>query len=345
MSTDSAVWRDEHFTVALVYRNRTLSEVLNTMTLFGTTLTEAAVLAISLCVATVSCVLALFAVFFSVRSDLRKTGIGVRCNFVITSSITSKEKWVSKLELQNTKDRSLTVYEIFMELGHGMFIQIEDFTQQPLVLEPYGFFSREYDPVDMYAVANSKLIKVFDSHRGRRRVVLVTSQGRHYPKRGLKKWHPIGQALSNNYTTGIVWTLRRNYKGHCYGSEANFVVTFTNGDGSEEVVPIYPRDHEVKKFRDFQLTKDATESREALELLLQEQVAADTLSCKSFDIFDLRPARQRLMDQYPGTLEMPYRGWFLYNVIGRIETVLEKRRLDRRNKEARAKNEARNLDS
>ena len=315
------------------------------MTLFGATFTDTAVLAMSLCTATASCMLALFAVFFSIRSDLRKTGIGIRCDFTITSSIVTKEKWVSKLELQNTKDRSVTVYEIFMELGHGIFVQIEDFTQQPLVLEPYGFFSREYGPVDIYTVGSRKLTKVFDSDRERRRVVLVTSQGRHYPKRGLRKWHPIGQALNRNYATGVVWTLRRNFRGHCYGSEANFVITFTNYDDSEEVVPIYPKDHEIKKFRDFQLTKDATESRKALERLLREQVDANVLSCKSFDIFDLRPGRQHLIEQYPDTIEMPNQGWFQYNVIARVQTVLEKRRLKRRNKETRRQREASNLDS
>ena len=50
--------------------------------MFGATFTEATVLAIVLCTATVSCVFALFALFFSVRSDLRKTGIGIRCDFV-----------------------------------------------------------------------------------------------------------------------------------------------------------------------------------------------------------------------------------------------------------------------
>ena len=47
------------------------------MTLYGATFTEVTVLAITLCTAAVSCVFALLALFFSVRSDLRKTGIGV----------------------------------------------------------------------------------------------------------------------------------------------------------------------------------------------------------------------------------------------------------------------------
>ena len=314
------------------------------MTLFGATFAEATVLAVTLCTATVSCAFALFALFFSVRSDLRKTGIGIRCDFAISGSIATKEQWISKLELQNMKDRSVTVYEIFMELGHGIFIQIEDLTQQPLVLEPYGFFSREYDPVEIYAVGSRQLIKVLASDKGRRRVVLVTSQGRYYPRRGLRTWDPVFQYLDKNHATEVVWPVRRNYKGHCYGSEVNFIITFTNSDDTEEVIPIYPGDHELKKFGNFQLTKEATESKEALERLLQVQIDAEILSCKSFDIFDLQPARQRLMEQYPVTLEMPNQGWFQYNVIARVQTVLENHRLERRNKETRAKNAANRID-
>ena len=236
------------------------------------------------------------------------------------------------------KDRSVTVYEIFMELGHGIFVRIEDFTQQPLVLEPYGFFSHEYEPVETYVVGSRQLIKVFDSVNSRRRVVLVTSQGRYYPKRGLRKWHPFFQALSKNHATAVVWPVRRPYKGYCYGSEVNFIVTFTNSDDTEEVIPIYPRDHELKKFDNFQLTKEATESKEALERLIQDRIDAGFLSCKSFDIFDPQPARQRLIERYPVTLETPNQGWFQYNVIARVQTILEKRRLERINKETRAKN-------
>ena len=312
--------------------------------MFGATLSEATVLAITLCIATVSCVLALFALLFSVRSDLRKTGIGIRCEFAISSSIVTKERWISRVELQNMKDRSVTVYEIFLELGHGVFVQIEDLTEKPLVLEPYGFFTREYEPVETYVESGRRIIQMFESIKGKRRIVLVTSQGRHYPKGGLKKWHPIFQALDENCATGVVWPVRRTYKGHCYGSEVNFIVALTNNDDTEEVIPIYPRDHELKKFRHFQLTKEATESKEALERLLQEQIDAEILSCKSFDIFDPEPGRQRLIEQYPATLEIPNMGWFQYNVIARVQTILERRRLERINKNARAKVRASHID-
>ena len=71
-------------------------------------------LTITLCTATVSCV---FALFFSVRSDLRKTGIGIRCDFAISGSIATKEQWIGKLELQNMKDRSERVAAV---LGEGI---------------------------------------------------------------------------------------------------------------------------------------------------------------------------------------------------------------------------------
>ena len=310
------------------------------MTLFGVTFTETTILTITLVTATVSCMLASFALFFAVRSDLRKTGIGIRCEFVISGSIASKDQWISRLELQNTKDRSVTVYEILMEMGHGIFVLIEDLNQQPLVLEPYGFFSRDYDPVEIYAVNRSKLTEVLGSDRVRRRVVLVTSQGRYNPRRGLRKWRPIFHALSKNHATGVVWPVRRYYKGHCYGSEANLIITFTNSDDIEEVIPIYPGDYTLNKFRDFQLTKEATESKEALERLLQCQVGEETLSCKSFDVFDMRPAQQHLMEQYPYTMEMPNQGWFRYNVMGRVQTLLRERELKRINKENRENNAA-----
>ena len=122
------------------------------------------------------------------------------------------------------------------------------------------------------------------------------------------------------------------------------IITFTNRDDTEEVIPIYPEDHRIKKFGNFQLTKEATESKEALERLLQDQIDAEVLSCKSFDIFDPQPARQRLMERYPVTLEMPNQGWFQYNVVARVQTVIEERRLERRNKETRAKNAASHID-
>ena len=223
-------------------------------------------------------------------------------------------------------------------------MRVFTFLDTLLVLEPYGFFSHEYEPVETYVAGSRQLIKVLDSDKVRRRVVLVTSQGRHYPRRGLRKWHPIVQHLGKNYATGVFWPVRRTYKGHCYGSEVNFIITFTNSDDTEEVIPIYPRDHELKKFGNFQLTKEATESKEALERLIQKQIDVEILSCKSSDIFDPRPARQRLMERHPVTLEMPNQGWFQYNVIARVQTGLENQRLKRRNKETRAKNAASHID-
>ena len=315
------------------------------MTLFGITFTESTVLALSLCLSVTTCAAALVAVVFSVRSDLRKTGIGIRCDFAIRGSIASNEQWICPLELQNTKDRSVTVYEIFMEVGHGIFVQMEDLKQQPLVLEPYGFFYREYDPVEMYSLSDSRVTKVLDLKRQRRRVVLVTSQGRYLPRKGLRKWHPIIHGLSKNRATGVVWPVRRNYKGRCYGSEANLIISFTIDDDTEKVTPIYPGDHRFKKFGNARLTQEATESKEALERLLQDQIDMGTLSWKSFDIFDWQPERQHLMAQYPHTLELPTQGWFRYNVIGRVQTIRDKRKLKRKNKEIRAEEAAAHVEA
>ena len=76
------------------------------MTFLGVTFPEATVLAITLRLATLSCAAAAVALLFSVRSDLRKTGIGIRCDFVVAGSIASKEQWISRLVVSHTRNDS-----------------------------------------------------------------------------------------------------------------------------------------------------------------------------------------------------------------------------------------------
>ena len=34
-------------------------------------------------------------------------------------------------------DRAVVIFQIFLEVGHGSYIEIEDFENEPLVLEPF----------------------------------------------------------------------------------------------------------------------------------------------------------------------------------------------------------------
>ena len=60
----------------------------------------------SLTLAVASAVIAIFVLVYSIRGDQRKAGIDIRYQYAISSSISSKEDWLSELTLENTKDRS-----------------------------------------------------------------------------------------------------------------------------------------------------------------------------------------------------------------------------------------------
>ena len=232
----------------------------------------------------------------------------------------------------------MSVYKIYMEVGYGLHIEVEDFTEKPLSLGAYSVYQKKYDPVEFYSHGMSRVTGFFNDKQTRQRIVLTTSQGRYYPKRGTKTFDdPFLDTILKNYTTGVVHPERLTYKGHGYGSEAKFVVTFRNANGEEEVLPIYPLDYEIRKFRNFTLTREAIESQQTLERFLREQVATGNLSCLSFDVVDLDALRQDVFKHYSKTIMLTPQGWFGNKIVGRALTVWEKFILDRKNRRLRSR--------
>ena len=239
--------------------------------------------------------------------------------------------------MENLKDRPVSVYKIYLEVGHGLHIEVEDFTESPLSLEAYSVYQQKYDPIEFYSHGFSRVTGFLDDKKTRHRIVLTTSQGRYYPKRGTKTFDdPLLDTILRNYTTGVVHPERLPYKGHSYGSEAKFIITLNNADGREEVIPIYPRDYQIRKFRNFALTREAIESQQALEEFLQEQLACGKLSCLSIDVVDLDTHREDVFKEYHEIMTLSPQGWFSNKVLGRALTLWEKFDTGRKNKRARS---------
>ena len=284
-------------------------------------------------IASASFAIAVLALVYTVRGDQRKTGMDIHYSFSVASSIWSKEKWVAEVRLENMKDRSVTIYKIYLEVGHGLYVEVEDFTENPMTLGPYSVYQKEYDPIEFYSEGMSLITGVLDNENVRRRIVLTTSQGRHNPKPGIKaEDDPMVDSILKNYWTGVVRPVRWSFKGRCYGSEAKYIVTFEGNGGKEETVPIYPDDYRIKKFRDFGLTKASLQSKNALERLIQTEMTAGTLSCNAFEVFDLAPVRSRMLKDYSTSITVDLQGWFSHNVLGKCLTVWERWAQDRKNK-------------
>ena len=266
-------------------------------------------------VAAASCLVSTLALMYSFRGDRRKSGVEIRSNFSIATSIASEHAWVSEINLQNEKDRAVTIYKIYMEVGHGIFIEVEDFRDKPLIVAPYGAYHQQYDPVDLYSASMRQVTGVFANSRARRRVVLATSSGRYYAKAIIDTQDPVGDMFLKNYASGVVHPIRLTYRGKGYGSHVRYIVTFEYTDQEDEIVPLYPDDHRIMKFRHFQLTECSMQSRDNLEAFFRKQISKGNLVCDSFNVFDAASSRAELISEYPDVLHIPSYGWFRYNVI------------------------------
>ena len=287
---------------------------------------------LALYIAFASFAIAALALVFVVRGDRRKTGLDIRSDFSVKSAVWSKERWVSEVRLENVKDRSINIYRIYLVVGHGLYIEVEDFTEKPLELGPYGVYQKQYDPIEFYSHGLRRVTGVLGENVKRRRIVLVTSQGRHDSKSSMMKSDdPMLDTILKNHWTDVVRPERLSYKGRSYGSEAKYIVTFVDGD-KEEIIPIYARDDEVTKSRDFKLTTEALESKQALEFFLRTQKAVGKLSYGHLEVFEFGSIRHRIIVEYPKTIAVVHQGWFRYNVLGRWLTIWQNWNLERRNK-------------
>ena len=142
---------------------------------------------------------AAIALVYTIRSDRRKAGLDVRYDYSVMTSIASKEPWVLHLMLQNMKDRSLVIYTIYVEIGHGLFVQIEDRASDPIILDAYGFIDASTKPLNITMPDRSELpdsgeIGLISNGKAgdntRRRLVLATSEGRYHPKRYVDIYDP-----------------------------------------------------------------------------------------------------------------------------------------------------------
>lgn len=210
----------------------------------------------------------------------RKEGVEIRVDYAITSSIEGKDRFVSELTLENRKDRSITIFKIYLLLGHNYFVELENHETAPLTLGPYETYSNQYDPVDFYSV-NMMPIDLGELwERNKEKIVLMTSNGKYMAKRHINRWDQDIDGF-RNFSTAVIRPARTIFRGKSYGSNASYIVVFEHEDGEDEVVPLYPGDYRVEKLRGFQLTKESLESKEKLDAFLRQKASEGLLVVKS----------------------------------------------------------------
>lgn len=280
--------------------------------------------AVSLINSVVALIVSIIALIYTVRSFLLKSGTEVRASYCLTSSVSCEDEYVGSLTLENFKDRSLVIYRIFLQVGHNYFIEIEEFDRDPLILKPFEVFHKKYDPIDLYSVSSKKIImkSLLKNRKIKQRIVLSTSDGKYIVKDHIKSWNPISDFFKN-HLTATVRPMRSTYKGKSYGGNVKFLVDIKIQDDKEEVIAIYPRDYEIKKFRNFNLTKESLDSKDNLEEHLYEQVSLGKLHCKDIVVHEMEGWRNEVYEmQNEKVITAEYYSWLYYRVAGKFFTIL-----------------------
>ncbi len=279
--------------------------------------------------------LSAFAFLVSVLNFRRKSSLSLRATYSwISSSVSSDDQHITSLIIENLKDRAVTIFAVYLRVGHNFYVEIDNFDDKPLVLKAFESWHKDYGTIEFYSVSlrRIELNDLFSSKRVKKRIVLSTSDGKYVARKFPKRWSPIHDFF-RNHMTAVVRPVRLHYKDTALGGNVVYVVDIVLADGKSEIIPIHAGDHEVRIFRNFRLTKESLETTEALKRFLDEQASLGSLIYKSIEVLDVKEWRERERRDYrEAPIKAKYVNWLLYRIGGRIATVLSDRRLQRENR-------------
>jgi len=285
----------------------------------------------------VALVIAVIALVINTKNYRRKAGIFIRGSVGFGSSIYGNDKYVHELILENLKDRAVTIFAIYVRVGYSYYIELEDFETNPLTLKPFETYRKQFGPVEFYNVNMRRINinKLLDSDRVRKAIFLSTSDGRYKVPARIRRWNPIVNSFKN-HMTAVVRPVRSTFKDHDLGGNTRFVIEFFAANGREEIALIHPHDYRIVKFKKFRLTPESLESKNALEQLLDQQMANGNLTCERFVVHDIDAWRAGAHEHYTTEPIMAeHYGAFRYFILGKLGTVLANRKMKRENEAIR----------
>lgn len=271
-------------------------------------------------------IVALIIAFLNFR---RKSALNIRGYFTWTSSsVAADDQHISSLVVENLKDRAVTIYGIYLRIGHNNYIEIDDFSSKPLVLKAFESWHKEYGAIEFYSCNMHKVSMnaLFEDPRARKRIVLSTGDGKYIIRKSPKRWSPVSDSFKN-HSTFVLHPIRSNYKDVAVGGKVAYVLDITFDDAPNEVFTLHRTDYRVVKFRNFQLTNESLKTAEALRSFIQEQISIGTLVCKSFEVIDAEEWRGKVRREYrQDPVAATYINIFQYRVLDRLATMHLKRR-------------------
>lgn len=278
-------------------------------------------------------VIALLALILAIKNYRRKSGLHIRGSFQLASSIECSDKYISGVVIENLKDRSVTIFAVYLRVGFNYYIEIENFEAKPIVLKAYETYHKEYGPIQCYGFNSRrfKMNKILSDESVRKTLVLSTSDGKYVVPKPIKTWNPVSDFFKN-HSTAIIRPISTTYKDIYIGENVKYVIEIVGKNKHEEVILISDVELKFNRFKNFRLTKESLETKERLEEFLEKQVGPGKIECEKIVVFDTAEWHRHAKENYRKTIDaVPY-GWFRYRIVGRVNRWLRDREMRRKSR-------------
>lgn len=282
----------------------------------------------------VAMIISITALIYTVKSYLLKSGQKIRCSYSTSSSIECDDNYISRITLENLKDKAVVIFSIYLKIGENYYLELEDFENSPLILKPFEAYQKNFDAVICYSVSMKRISvnSLLKDNSVKKRMILSTSNGKYEVSTNIKRWDPISDFFKN-HMTAVININRLFHKGKSYGSNVKYLLEFKFEDEIEQVIPIRNGDERLKIFTNFQLTKDSLESKEKLLKFIELQKTKGNIKYLQVEVHDFQEACRNIFKQYDNEIiEANYYGKFKYKILGRLFTVIDNYKLKYQNR-------------
>jgi hypothetical protein len=76
---------------------------------------------------------------------------------VARAQTSCNDVYVTEVILENLKDRAVTIFSIYLKIGHNYYVELENLEEKPLVLKAFETYRREFGPIEFYGINNNKI--------------------------------------------------------------------------------------------------------------------------------------------------------------------------------------------
>nr|MDE5978237.1 hypothetical protein [Turicibacter sp.] len=171
-----------------------------------------------------SVILALIALYFTIKTYGLKKGQNIRGSYSTSQSIYCEDTYIHTVELENYKDKVAIIYSIYLKIGHNYYLELENFEDSPLMLNPFELYKKEYDPIDLYMISftHVSIEKLLLDKKVKKQLVLSTSKGKYKVRKRINHWSPIYYQFKN-YSRSMICIGRTSYNNKSYGGNATYI--------------------------------------------------------------------------------------------------------------------------